>query len=117
MFGEEQPISYETVWLALAEKLGFQGFGPNGFGEGQDFTRPDDFYIRMVANIALDRKEPVADASQEEIDLFLKSRRHLPKNVFDAERWQKIAGPAWPKVVTVLNRGGRFDTQERHLQG
>ena len=111
VFGEEQPISYEAFWLDLAEKLGLQGFGKNGFGEGQDFTRPDDFYIRMVANIALDRKEPVADASQEEIDLFLKSRAHLPKNVFDAQRWQNIAGTAWPKVVTILNRGGRFDSQ------
>jgi anaerobic selenocysteine-containing dehydrogenase len=111
VFGQEQPISYETFWLALAEKLGLKGFGKDGFGEGQDFSRPDDFYIRMVANIGLDRKEPVADASKEEIDLFLASRRHLPKNVFDADRWQKIAGAAWPKVVTVLNRGGRFDSQ------
>ena len=111
VFGEEQPISYETFWLALAEKLGLKGFGTNGFGEGQDFTRPDDFYLRMVANIALDRKEAVADASPEEIELFLKSRRHLPKNVFDADRWQRIVGPAWAKVVTVLNRGGRFDSQ------
>lgn len=117
VFGQEQPLSYETFWLALAEKLGLKGFGKDGFGEGQDFSRPDDFYIRMVANIALDRKEPVADASQEEIDLFLASRRHLPTNVFDAERWQKIAGGAWSKVVTVLNRGGRFDTQAATYKG
>jgi tetrathionate reductase subunit A len=46
-----------------------------------------------------------------EIELFKLSRRHLPKNVFDVERWQAITGPAWPKVVTVLNRGGRFASQ------
>ncbi len=117
VFGQQQPISYETFWLALAEKLGLKGFGKDGFGAGQDFSRPDDFYIRMVANIAMDRKEPVADASQAELELFLKSRRHLPKNVFDPERWQKIAGAAWPKVVTVLNRGGRFDTQAATYKG
>jgi anaerobic selenocysteine-containing dehydrogenase len=117
VFGEQQPLSYETFWLALAEKLGLKGFGKNGFGEGQDFTRPDDFYIRMVANIALDRKEPVADASQAEIDLFLKSRRHLPKNVFDPDRWKAISGAAWPKVVTVLNRGGRFESQSATYKG
>ena len=111
VFGEEQPICFETVWLALAEKLGLKGFGKDGFGPGQDFTRPDDFYIRMVANIALDGKDPVADASAAEIELFKLSRRHLPKNVFDLQRWQKIAGPAWPKVVTILNRGGRFGSQ------
>jgi tetrathionate reductase subunit A len=111
VFGEKQPISYETFWLALAEKLGLKGFGKDAFGPGQDFTRPDDFYIRMVANIAFDGKEPVEDAGATEIELFKLSRRHLPKNVFDLERWQKITGPAWPKVVTVLNRGGRFGSQ------
>jgi len=111
VFGEDQPISYETFWLALAEKLGLKGFGKDGFGPGQDFTRPDDFYIRMVANIAFDGKDPVEDASPAETDLFKVSRRHLPKNVFDSDRWQKIAGPAWPKVVAVLNRGGRFGSQ------
>ena len=117
VFGEQQPISYETVWLALAEKLGLAGFGPNGFGEGQPLTRPDDFYIRMVANVATDGKEPVADASAAEIELFVKSRRHLPKNVFDADRWKGIAGASFAKVVHVLNRGGRFDTQENSYKG
>lgn len=117
VFGEQQPISYETVWLALAEKLGLPGFGPNGFGEGQPLSRPDDFYIRMVANVATDGKEAVADASAAEIDLFIKARRHLPKNVFDVERWKRIAGANFPKVVTVLNRGGRFETQENSYKG
>ena len=36
-------------------------------------------------------------------------RQHLPASVFDVERWKGVAGPAlWPKVVYVLNRGGRF---------
>ncbi len=117
VFGEQQPISYEAVWLALAEKLGLPGFGLNGFGEGQPLTRPDDFYIRMVANVATDGKEPVADASAAEIELFTNSRRHLPKNVFDVDRWQAIAGPNFAKVVHVLNRGGRFDTQENSYKG
>ncbi|WP_246525152.1 molybdopterin-dependent oxidoreductase [Geomobilimonas luticola] len=117
VFGEQQPLSYETFWLALAEKLGMKGFGKDGFGPGQDFNRPDDFYIRMVVNLALDRKEPVADASQSEMELFLKSRRHLPKDVFDPDRWKAISGTAWPKVVTVLNRGGRFDSQSVTYKG
>lgn len=117
VFGEQQPISYEAVWLALAEKLGLAGFGPNGFGEGQPLCRPDDFYIRMVANVATDGKEAVADASAAEIELFVKSRRHLPKNIFDLERWQAIAGANFAKVVHVLNRGGRFETQENTYKG
>jgi anaerobic selenocysteine-containing dehydrogenase len=117
VFGEPQPISYETVWLALAEKLGLPGFGKDGFGPGQDFRRPDDLYVRMVANLALDGKEPVAEASPEDLRIFAESRRHLPKNVFDQGRWQAIGGAAWPRVVTVLTRGGRFDTQEGSYKG
>lgn len=107
VFGEEQPCSFEAVLLALAEKLGLPNFGANGFGEGQPLTRADDYYIRMVANVATDGT-PVPDASDEEVKLFLQSRRHLPQTVFDAERWQRIAGAYWRKVVYVLNRGGRF---------
>lgn len=107
VFGEEMPCSYEAVILALAEKLGMPGYGRDGFGKGQDFTKPDDFYLRMVANIATDGT-PVPDADDKELKLFLEARKHLPKSVFDPERWAKIAGPNWRKVVYVLNRGGRF---------
>jgi anaerobic selenocysteine-containing dehydrogenase len=117
VFGEEQPISYETLWLALAERLGLPGFGKDGFGPGQDLARPDDFYVRLVANVATDGKQPVADASEDDRRVFVESRRHLPKDVFDAARWERIAGPSWPKVVTVLTRGGRFDTHEASYKG
>ncbi len=117
VFGEEQPISYEALWLALAERLGLPGFGKDAFAPGQDLTRPDDFYVRQVANVANDGKHPVADASDEDLRVFLESRRHLPKTVFDAQRWERIAGPSWRKVVAVLTRGGRFDTQEASYKG
>ena len=61
VFGEEMPCCFETVILALAEKLGIKGYGKDGFGPGQDFTKQDDFYIRMVANVATDGS-PVPDA-------------------------------------------------------
>jgi anaerobic selenocysteine-containing dehydrogenase len=116
VFGEEQPCSYEAVILALAEKLGMKGYGKDGFGPGQDFTRPDDFYIRMIANIATDGSA-VPDANDKEMKLFLDSRRHLPITIFDPDRWQKIAGPNWRKVVYVLNRGGRFQDYKDSFKG
>lgn len=116
VFGEEMPCSYEALQLAIAERLGMKGYGNNGFGPGQDFKRPDDFYIRMVANIATDGK-PVPDADDQELKLFLESRKHLPKTVFDPERWEKICGPNWRKVVYVLNRGGRFQDYKDVYKG
>ena len=117
VFGEEQPISIETVWLALAEKLGLPGFGKDAFGPGKDLARPDDFYLRFVANLAHDGKESVPDASAEDMQIFQKSRRHLPRNVFDPARWAAICGESWKKAVFVLTRGGRFDTQENSYKG
>ncbi len=107
VFGQKTPLSLEAMLMGLAERLGLPGFGENGFGEGKPFTHPDHFYIRMMANLALDR-EPVPDADEAEIEMFIKSRRHLRQSVFDVERWQSIAGENWAKVVYILNRGGRF---------
>jgi anaerobic selenocysteine-containing dehydrogenase len=111
VFGEEQPLSFEAMVLGLAEKLGLPGFGPDGLEEGRPLSRPEDFYLPMAANVAAgDKENPVPPAPEDEIALFVESRRHLPKTVFDAERYRKIVGDDWwPRTVTVLARGGRFD--------
>jgi tetrathionate reductase subunit A len=112
VYGQEMPLSLEAMLLAMAEKLALPGFGPDGFGPGQPFTHPDHLYLRMVANLAAGDKadQALPDASVEEARIFAEARRHLPKTVFDPARWKQIVGPAlWPKVVYLLNRGGRFD--------
>lgn len=121
VYGQEMALQFEAMLLGLAEKLGLPDFGTNGLGEGVDYTHPDDLYLRMVANLAFGEKpdgsDAVPDASDEEIQAFTQARKHLPKAVFDAERWQKITGEMWPKVVTVLNRGGRFMAYEKGYPG
>lgn len=120
VFGEEMPISLEALVLGLAERLKLTGFGPDGFAPGQALKRADDLYLRMVANIAAGDKagDAVPDASDDEMRLFVESRRHLPKSVYDAARWQRIVGDAlWRKVVYVLNRGGRFQDYEKAYSG
>jgi anaerobic selenocysteine-containing dehydrogenase len=111
VFGEEMPLQLEAVLLGIAEKMNLPGFGKDAFGPGRDFARPEDLYIRMTANIASGERpgQEVPDASDAEQQLFVASRKHLPASVFDLERWRKIAGASWRKVVYVLNRGGRFD--------
>ena len=122
VYGQTMPLNFEAMWLGLAERLGAKAFGPGGFGKAGDFTHQDDFYLRMTANIAFGEKEDgsdaVPDADAEEMRLFLEARKHLPKSVFDPERWQKIVGDAlWPKVVYVLNRGGRFQNYAAAYSG
>lgn len=112
--GEEMPISLEAVMLAIAEKLALPGFGKDGFGPGIDLKRPEDFYLKIVANLAFgdkaDGSDSVPDASDEELEIFRKAREHLPPAVYDETKWQQAVGPRlWRKVVYVLNRGGRFE--------
>lgn len=117
VFGQQMPMSLEAVLMGIAEKLELGSFGPDAFGDYGDMVHPDEFYIKMVANLAFGEKEDgsdaVPDADEEEMRIFLEGRRHLPDSVFNAERWQAIAGEMWPKVVYVLNRGGRFESFDK----
>ncbi len=109
--GEEMPISLDATLIALAKKLGVSGFGKDAFAPGQNLNRPEDFYLKMVANLAAGDKpgDGVPAANAAEMELFRKSRRHLPKAVFDEHKWQATVGSHWPQVSYLLNRGGRFE--------
>ncbi|RMF31513.1 MAG: molybdopterin oxidoreductase [Bacteroidetes bacterium] len=116
VFGNEMPISMEAIMLGIAERLGMPGFGDDGFAEGMPLKRPEDYFLKMIANIAAGDKpgDSVPDADEQEMTLFVQARRHLPETVFDPTRWEKAVidaqgGNWWRKVVYVLVRGGRFE--------
>jgi anaerobic selenocysteine-containing dehydrogenase len=120
VFGEALPISMEALMLGIAERLSLPGYGRNGFEEGMDFTRPEDYYLKMAANIAWGDEDgeavPAADA--EEVILFEKARQHLPPEVFDPQRFMKSIGEEnWRRVITVLNRGGRWEDFTKAYKG
>jgi len=128
VFGQEMPCSLEALLLGIAEKLDLPGVGPDGLGEAGDFTHPDHFYLKMVANLAFGDKKPdpeknepgeiVPDADDEEVRIFTEARRFLPPGVFDAERWRASVGDEWwRKVIYVLNRGGRFQDHAKAFDG
>jgi tetrathionate reductase subunit A len=118
VYGEQMPLSTESLVLGIAEKMQLPGFGENAFGPGLHLKREEDMYLRMVANIAFGDKEDGSEklpaASPEEMKIFEQARRHLPATVYDAGRWQAVVGGAWwPHVVYVLNRGGRFQGYDK----
>lgn len=124
VYGEEIPMSWEALLLAIAEKLDLPGFGPNGFGEGMPLIRPEDLYLKQVANIAQGEKEggsdAVPEADDEELRHFLAVRRHLPDAVFNPDRWQAALGndeSLWRRAVYVLNRGGRYEPFSKAYKG
>lgn len=112
VFGQEMPISIEALMFAIAEKLNLPGHGPDGFGDGMPLEKPEDFFLKMFANLAAGDKEgeELPDADAKEMEIFKATRKHLPKFVFDLERWKSACGKKWwPKVVYLLNRGGRYE--------
>ncbi|MEX2608412.1 MAG: molybdopterin-dependent oxidoreductase [Gemmatimonadota bacterium] len=122
VFGETQPICFETMMLGIAEQMGLPGFGEEGFGNGTHLRHMDEFMLRCVGNIAFGEKpdgsQNLPEADHREMELFLSARRHLPASVFDPDRWRRIVGEEmWPRVVYALNRGGRFEDHELGYDG
>ncbi|MEW6349707.1 MAG: molybdopterin-dependent oxidoreductase [Thermodesulfobacteriota bacterium] len=118
--GLEMPINLEAFLIAVAKQLGLPGFGKDGFGPGKSFNHQDDWYLKAAANIAMGDKqgEAVPAAGASEMQLFAKARTHLPKSIFDIERWKNAAGADyWPHVVYVLNRGGRSEDTDKMYKG
>ncbi|MFQ5537236.1 MAG: molybdopterin-dependent oxidoreductase [Gemmatimonadota bacterium] len=118
--GELMPICLETFLIAVGKKMGLPGFGADALGKGFPFDRPEDWYLKLIANIAVGDKpgEMVPDADEEEMRIFREARRHLPPSWFNEDRWKAAVRPEeWPKVVYVLNRGGRFAPLESGYDG
>jgi anaerobic selenocysteine-containing dehydrogenase len=123
VYGRQQPISMESVMLGIAEKLKLSGFGKDGFGPGLDFRTREDYFLKKVANIAYgdhNGKDMAISASDEEMKIFLNARRHMTKAVFEESYWKKAVAnneDLWKRVVTVLNRGGRFEDASGAYKG
>lgn len=106
------PRPVEEFYLEIAKRMNLPGVGKGAFGPGTSFDRSEDYWLKMVANIAYAGKKPVADASDQEIQLFNETRKFALKDNYDEAAWRSaVTDEEWRKVVTVLNRGGRFTGQ------
>src|SRR5699024_10960922 len=103
------PRTTEETFIDLAKAMGLPGVGKDAFGPGTSFDASEDYWLKLAANVAYDGEEPVPDASAEEEEIFAGAREKALGDTFDLARWQEsVTGEEWKKVVTVLNRGGRF---------
>ncbi|MFQ5343205.1 MAG: molybdopterin-dependent oxidoreductase, partial [Anaerolineae bacterium] len=120
--GEEMPISMDAFAIAVGKALGLAGFGKNGLGDGFDFNRPEDFYLALFSNLAFGDKEDGSEklpaADEEEMRIFRAARQHLPKAIFDEEKWKRaVPADLWPSVVYLMNRGGRYEPASKTHSG
>ncbi|OEH84998.1 hypothetical protein BHU72_07355 [Desulfuribacillus stibiiarsenatis] len=120
VFGEEVPLCLESLMMAVAEKLNLSGFGKDAFAKGSGLYRPEDYYFKLITNIAYGNGpgDEVPDANETEMELFRKTRSFFPKYVFDEDRWKKtITAEEWKKFVYIMNRGGRFQSYQDSYDG
>ena len=117
----EGPRPTEAVYIDLLKKLDLPGVGEAAVPAGKKgsagapsaLDNEYDYWIKLMANIAFDG-EPVPDADAEELALFERVRTRALKDGFELAQWKAAVTPEeWPKVVYVLNRGGRFAPADR----
>jgi len=123
VFGEKQHAGFETMLLAIAERLKLPGYGDNGFGNGMAFKRTEDWYLKMAANIAAGdhHGDDLPDADAREIEIFKKARRHMTPATFDFDKWSKACtdakGKNWfKKTIYLLNRGVRGEDYSKYVE-
>lgn len=120
--GEEMPANMEAFLISVAKSLALPGYGKDALGSGYDYHSPEDYYLKMAANLAFgdeeDGSEILPEATDEEIAIFQKARVHLPASVYNEEKWKKAVPPElWRSTVTLLNKGGRFEAAEKAYDG
>lgn len=108
----------EDFFIDLARELGLPGVGAGAFPDGSSLDRAEDFYLKLVANIAYDGKEPVPEANAKELKIFEQARQKALGKFLDLQALKKAVKPEeWARVVYVLNRGGRFEKQGNEYDG
>lgn len=110
-------LSFENVLIELGKRMKWPGVGEQAFPDGSPLHEELDYYLKRVANIAFD-ETPVPDASDQEVEIFIKARQKALGKYFVVERWQQAVKPEeWRKVLFVLNRGGRFEGSGDEYRG
>ncbi|SFC69573.1 Molybdopterin oxidoreductase [Halobiforma haloterrestris] len=104
---------FEEVLIDIWKELDLPGVGEGAISDADGDLWPldtaEDFYVKLATNIAYDR-DPVPDADDEELELFEHAHEKGLGEHFDLEEWRSaVTDEEWPKAVTVLNRGGRFE--------
>jgi len=107
-------FSYETFLIDIAEALGLPGFGkqaiPDRNGKLWPLHSREDYYLKSTANVAYAGGKAVSAISDED------------KAVSDLETFKSqfadaLPAEEWPRVLTVLSRGGRFEPLDKLYDG
>ncbi|WP_439236555.1 tetrathionate reductase subunit A [Lonepinella koalarum] len=100
-----ETVCMESFIIAIAKQMQLAGFGDNAIADKEGNTYPlnrsEDFFLRAAANVAFDGKQPVNDASRE--DLLLTGVQRLMGEFEKTLKPEEVL-----KVATIYCKGGRF---------
>lgn len=102
----------EEVLIEIAKRLGLPGFGKDGFGPGMDLNTPEDWYMKMFVNIAM---EGTPVPALENPDEAMRSAGFTEAEI--ARMKSAIKPEEWPYLAYCLLRGGRFEDPSEAYQG
>lgn len=106
-------VSMESFLISVAKRLDLPGFGdkaiPDAEGNLHPLHRPEDWHLRVAANIAFDGA-PVPEAEDEELVLTGVERVN---GVIDST----LKSEERRRVAYLLARGGRFEGTEKAYEG
>ena len=108
-----ESMSVEQFFIDVAMTLKMPGFGPHAFMEGGSLTRREDYYLKMVANVAY-YPNYHARVGQQLVLTGPVPNASTAREIAAAQRWQSKYSAAltpaeWQKAGYVLSRGGRFE--------
>lgn len=104
----DQHISMEAYIIEVAKRIGLKGYGDNAItdvdGNTWDLNTREDYWLKMVANIAYDDGEvEVLDKEDFEITGL---------DQVDKEWEEAVTKEELPLVKSVIAKGGRFGDEE-----
>ncbi|GAB6075477.1 4Fe-4S dicluster domain-containing protein [Desulfurobacterium crinifex] len=103
-----RPFCMETFLIDVARYLNLPGYGekaiPGKDGKLYPLIKPEDYYLRGIANLASNAK--VKDAPEEEIE-------YIERNYPVSKHKDILSEKEWRKVCTVLARGGVFKPTDK----
>lgn len=100
-----ETICMENFIIAIAKEMKLPGFGENAILDKQKnaypLNRSEDYFLRAAANVAYDGKQPVSEATEQDL-LLTGVRRLLP------ELEQTLKSEEVMRAAQIYCKGGRF---------
>ena len=107
----------EEFMIDIAKRVGMAGYGensiPDASGRMWPLNRKEDWYLKATANVAFvpgGVGDQVPDVTQEEMQVNDLQGYH---DAFTAA----LKAEEWPKVLSILARGGRIESSRNARQG